>query len=222
MNEAAVKENTQLYASDGTALIADYYPAEGKKGMMLLHMMPADRSSWVSFAKKAQARGYKTLALDLRGHGESENGPNGYVQFSDEEHQKSILDVEAGDLFLREKGTVEITVMGASIGANLALERLAQNPQMKSAVLLSAGLDYRGILTKPFVKKMVPEQAIYFVASRDDENAADAASILFQLCASGKKQIKIFEQGGHGTTMLEAHPECMEEILQWLDEIMTK
>lgn len=212
-----VKEKIQLYAKDGTRLTADYHAEKSKKGMVLLHAMPQDRSSWTAFAEYAGEKGYAAVALDLRGHGESQGGPRGYVQFSDEEHQSSILDVEAGDSFLRKEGADQIDIVGASIGANLALQYLSQNPQVRSAILLSPGLDYRGVRTKPFLENITAGQAIYFAAAEDDTDALDAARTLFSFCGCGKKQIKVFEKGGHGTEIFDTHPEFMEELLQWLD-----
>jgi pimeloyl-ACP methyl ester carboxylesterase len=61
-----------LKAADGTALKASYYAA-GKpgSGVLLLHQVNRDRKSWDVLATRLAAAGIHTLALDLRGYGES-------------------------------------------------------------------------------------------------------------------------------------------------------
>ena len=222
-------ERVTLTASDGIALVGDYYaPASpAAKGLLLLHMMPATRSSWRAFAERAQGAGWHVLAIDLRGHGESQGGPDGYRSFSDAEHQASRFDVEAGATFLASKGVDTLALGGASIGANLALQYLsdppAGGPDARAAFLLSPGLDYRGVKTEPFARRVRPDQAAYFAASAEDmrssgQSATDMAGILHGLCPC-RKEIKMFENAGHGTTMFEREPEFMAEILAWLQKV---
>src|SRR3989344_4533312 len=105
MNPWTSAEKINLTASDGKKISADFYPAKNPKGWLLLtHMMPATKESWGNFAKSMQESGYSNLAIDLRGHGESEGGPDGYQKFSDAEHQAGIRDLEVGWDFLKSRG----------------------------------------------------------------------------------------------------------------------
>lgn len=217
------KTSVRLITSDKVKIAADYYPAEGARGVVLLHMMPADRTSWTRFAEKLQQAGFFALAIDLRGHGESAGGPEGYKDFSDIEHQQSRLDVEAATDFLRAKGVEKLCLVGASIGANLALQYAAEHKDASAVVVLSPGLDYRGIATEALARQLTPKQAIYLAASADDKDAAGVSSTaaihsLFNVC-SCQREIKTFETGGHGTTIFERHPEFMDEIVVWLQQL---
>ena len=167
-------EKVTLQTSDNIAIAGDYYAPtiQSPRGVLLVHMMPSTKESWRMLAKRLRGSGYHVLAIDLRGHGESVGGPEGYKTFGDEEHQKSILDVEAGVGFLKTKGVVEdhLSVIGASIGANFVL-RYAAEHGTKNCVLLSAGLDYKGIKADPLVQKFKNGQRVLFVASQDDERS---------------------------------------------------
>jgi len=152
----------------------------------------------------------------LRGHGESDGGPDGFRGFSDEAHQKSIMDVRAAVDFQISEGHSKIFLAGASIGANLALLELSESGLISSAVLLSAGLNYRGVETLPLAGRVRPEQGVFFVAAKDDrvKGADEMAQNLYD-GSSGLKEIKIFESGGHGTDLFGAHPDLMDEIIRW-------
>jgi len=217
-------EKIFLTTLDNIKIAADYYPAEGNQMVILLHMMPAAKESWREFAHRLNQNNISALAIDLRGHGESQGGPEGYRNFSDVEHQASINDIEAALEFLKSKGLQEenIDLAGASIGANLALWFLVKQPLIKKAVLLSAGYDYRGVLTKPLASRLHKNQAVYFVGSQDDnrssgESCGQMAQGLYELVPTGVgKSLKVFEGSEHGTDIFLAHPEFATEISDWL------
>lgn len=217
-----MSEKILLKTKDGVEIIGDYYSVEeaDAPALVLLHMMPADRNSYKTFAQKAREAGFQSLAIDLRGHGESVNSEKGklnYQKFNDKEHQESVLDVEAAVEFFREKGVAaeKIHFVGASIGANLALTHIAERPEFPKAVLLSPGLDYRGIETAPFAEKLEKNQAVFFVAAEGDFYSAESARRLYDI-AKSKKTAKIYGGSEHGTDMFKTNPELMDEIIRFL------
>lgn len=210
-------ERVFLTTTDGAAIIGDYSGKPSEPAVLMLHMMPATKESWRIFSEKLNTAGFQTLAIDLRGHGESEGGPQGYKRFSDAEHQASIHDAEAGIQFLKSKSPSKIFIAGASIGANLALQYAVEHPEVNGIVLLSPGLDYRGIKTEPLVGKLPKNQGVYFAASADDSYSADTVKKLFDMTPTGvKKELKMFERAGHGTTIFEKEPAFMDELVSWL------
>jgi alpha-beta hydrolase superfamily lysophospholipase len=215
-------ERIALATSDGIRVIGDYYPSQNGKGALLLHMMPATRASWREFALELQRKGYHVLALDLRGHGESDGGPERYQGFADREHQASIHDVEAGTSFLKSKGVLEeqLVLAGASIGANLALQYMAEHSNVRQAVLLSAGLNYRGIETLPMVSKLKSGQRVFFATSLDDRVTGNAQMNKegYETVPSGvDKKLTTYQHAGHGTDMLgKEPPDLATEIINWL------
>jgi alpha-beta hydrolase superfamily lysophospholipase len=210
-------EVVKFKTRDAVEIVGDYYAAERSRGVLLLHMMPANRKSWISFAEKLQKSGFKVLAIDLRGHGESEGGPDGYKKFSDKEHQDSRLDVEAAMEFLKSKGVDEFHLVGASIGANLSLQFASEHPEVLSAILLSPGLNYRGVVTMPAMTKIRPEAGVYLVAAKDDGYSYDTVVELAKFMSRNEKHVlKVYDSGGHGTRLFDTHPEFIEELVKWL------
>ncbi|MCH7882836.1 alpha/beta fold hydrolase [Patescibacteria group bacterium] len=213
-------EKVSLRTADGVNVVGDHYKGpSGSPAVLLLHMMPSVRKSWVEFAEKLNQAGFGALAIDLRGHGESEGGPDGWRNFSDSEHQKSIEDVKAGLEFQKKEGHGALSIAGASIGANLALEYLAESGEAIKTILLSPGLNYKGIETLPLAQMVKPERTVYVVAARDDTRSGGPADQMAREIYDAlpcKKEIKIFEEGGHGTDILNAHPEIIDELTRWL------
>ncbi len=210
-------ETISLETRDGVQIVADFVES-GKTGVLLVHMMPANRKSWIPFSQKLNEKEYTTLAIDLRGHGESEGGPLGYKNFSEDEHQASLADLEAGADFLKSKAIEKLILVGASIGANLSLIYLADHSEARAAVLLSPGLNYRGVKTEEPASKVKSDQAVFFVASQDDHDAVPMAERLYTV-TGGKKNIKIFMDAGHGTTIFEKNPEFIDEVIHWIEQV---
>ncbi len=198
----------ELMTADGKKLSAIFYSAENPSGWLIfIHMMPATKESWSFLAGKFLESGYSSVAFDLRGHGESEGGPQGYKNFSDKEHQSGIKDAEAAWEFLKSKGAVpeKTFLIGASIGANLALQFLAGHPEFKRGVLLSAGLDYRGVRTEPLAGKLHEDQGILLVSSRDDgANLEENLKLLESVKMKAGAQMLSLNEAGHGTDMLSS------------------
>lgn len=221
-----------LKAADGRRIAGLFGSVEAPHGWVLfLHMMPATKESWAGLAERFEKEGWAILAIDLRGHGESEGGPEGYKRFSNEEHQASQQDVEAAVEFLRSEGAElkKIVLVGASIGANLALQYLADNDGAGAAAALSAGLNYYGVSGETAAEKLHSGQRVLLAAARDDGraggNAADMAQTLYDRTpADVEKKIIIYERGGHGTDMLagEELPNLTEAIIVFAREGMEK
>lgn len=209
-----------LLTKDGVQIFGDYYVGTGSCGIVLLHMMPADRTSWHTLATKLQEAGFHVLAIDLRGHGQSAGGPNGYQTFSDAQHQQSLFDVETAAEFLRAKGVQRIYLGGASIGANLSLQYVAEHKEVVAVVLLSPGLDYHGIHADIWMNNLKPDQAVLLIASDDDVYSFTSVKALYDRSSSLKmREVKLLTNAGHGTAMFDTNPEMMDEIVNWLKKV---
>ncbi len=209
--------------SDDILIAADYYKGNTTKGALLLHMMPANKSSWRHFAPLLVGEGYHVLAIDFRGHGESGRGPDGYKDFKDEEHEASIHDIAAAIDFLKQRGanTDHMILIGASIGANLAIAYMALHHEIVRAVLLSAGTKYRGIDALHAIKSIDVSQRLFFVTSKDDVGSNgsnyDMNVELMNAVKEGvEKKWLVYSAAGHGTNMLgREKPDLAEEIVRW-------
>ncbi len=216
-------EKVWIKTKDGKEISGLYFRADKPKGWVLyLHMMPATKESWMTLAGKMASKGYSGIAVDLRGHGESSDGPDGYLKFSDSEHRSSINDVEAADNFLQKRGDKngKGTIIGASIGANLALQYLSLHAEYKTGIFLSPGVDYRGVETTPFALKVPVEDEVLFVSSEDDlENPRQVTEIISRLPGEVYKDKIIYKTAGHGTNMLETKesPNLLNAIIGFVE-----
>lgn len=216
-------EQVEFGTSDGVQISGIWQSGSSLNALLLLHMMPATKESWLPFMEVAKDFGYAALAIDLRGHGKSTmNGTLDYRNFSDSEHAASRLDIEAALSFLGQKGYAKdrVVVIGASIGANLALVTLGDYPDIKLAVGLSAGFDYKGILPLSSLKNLTKSQRVLLCASSEDSESFRSTERFEE--ASVRVEIRPFSNLGHGTYMLENNPELITDILEWIKNSLNK
>lgn len=215
------QERISFQTADRVTIIGDWTSPEGaKRAVLLLHMMPALRVSWLPLSRALNEARFATLAIDLRGHGESteQSGKKlNYQNFSDNEHQASRLDVDAAVNFLKSKGFNEENVdfAGASIGANLALDALHRYKGSTRAVLLSPGLDYRGVKTEPLMKGLGAHQKVWIIAAEGDTYSAESSAALQQL-QKETATVKIFNGAEHGTNLFNPQPTLIQDIVKFL------
>ncbi|MCR4278679.1 MAG: alpha/beta hydrolase [bacterium] len=209
---------------DGVHIVGDWMTSQTTYGAaLLLHMMPSDRKSWASFQAKLAEKGIASLAIDLRGHGESDHGQADsrldYKTFSIEEHQSSLNDVTDAFAWIRRRGLepARIVVCGASIGANFALQLLGEEPQCAGAALLSPGKDYHGLMALEDVQRLLNTQALWACGSEtDDQVSFETAKELIAETPSEEKVFVPVQNAGHGTTIFEKMPEIEYQLADWV------
>lgn len=215
------KEKVEFLTEDNVTVAGLWCSAgAGSKKILLLHMMPATKESWNQFQDKLGQAGFSSLAIDLRGHGESVKGAVtvlDYKNFTDSEHQVKIRDVKAAIKWLKAIDS-DLALVGASIGANLACQYAAEHPETRAVVALSPGLNYRGILTMPLVRALTRSQFLFLAASDDDQESFNAAQKLNE-ASLAKTKLKLLHNSGHGTTMFSDNPKLMDEIISWLAQV---
>lgn len=208
-----------LTTADGVQLSGSFIEGARKKAVLLLHMMPATKESWEPLVGPLTERGWSVLAIDLRGHGASAGGPDGYRSFLDEDHGRSIHDVEAAMAYLEGHGMPgeRCAIVGASIGANLALCYAAEHP-VSRLVLLSPGLNYRGVETLPAAARLTSRTAVLIATSEDDdENVAMSRRIAEELPPNVRRTVIEYHGAGHGTDMFgKEGPDLLRETCAWL------
>ncbi len=210
----ASADDVLLKTSDGVKVHADYNAGKNTTGVVLVHMLGRSGKDWRFFSDKLNANGMHTIAVDLRHHGA--NLPEGGdTTVPDEAYGKMRHDVEAAVAYLRTKGCTEISIVGASIGANLALVVAADDPGISNVVLLSPGLDYKGVsLEGPIVA--YGERPLLIVVSKEDQYSAKSG-LLLDSEARGYHVLEIYEGAGHGTKMLNREPSLESMLISWLN-----
>ncbi|MHB2026160.1 MAG: alpha/beta hydrolase [Elusimicrobiota bacterium] len=176
---------------DGWTIKGRWQPAKrGRMTLVLIHGTGRSKEIWDLFAKRLNASGYGTMAMDLRGHGESDIGPDGlektWRQMSAGRSNNDFIDmahdIEAAIAYLKAAGTdeKEIGLIGEGLGASLALRYAAVNPQAPLVVLIAPGLDYQNV---PVIAALraYSSRPILIVYSTQDRASANAAPLLLAI-----------------------------------------
>ena len=201
-----------LKTEDSKNIFGKYYKTNTSTAIILLHMLNNDHTSWDKFAEKWYSLNYTVIAIDLRGHGKSSGS---WKEFNAKDFNDMLLDVkEAKEFGLLEKKS-KFVIIGASIGANIALNYAAKDNDIKGVALLSPGLDYRGVKIDSAALNY-GQRPILLVASEDDKYSADTVKELNSKLV-GKKKLIMYKAAGHGTDMF-SEPKLEEEIIEWLKE----
>jgi len=195
-------ERVEFQTEDNVMLVGDFYEG-GEKGIILLHILGATRSVWRDFAQELQRDGYSVLAIDLRGHGESDLN---FRIFGEKEFNDMILDARAAKRFLSKEQNV---VIGASIGANTAIKFANE---VDAAIALSPGLNYRGINAEAAASSV--HKLVLIIASSEDTYSFESSEKLHTLIKNS--ELKTYSNKGHGTNMLDG--ETKSFIHEWLKE----
>ena len=175
-------------------------------------MLGGNRQIWddVGLTEALVADGYAVLALDMRGHGES--GTERDWGMADDDLQR----VWQYFVELENVDGERTAVIGASIGANMALRTGANEPTIKTVALLSPGLDYRRVTTDDAIV-LYGDRPILIIASEEDSYAADSSRTLTEL-AQGEATLKMYNGAGHGTNMFGPEPDLTQLLLDWLNQ----
>jgi len=197
-----------LTAADGASLVGLFYPplTAPAPGVLLLHMLGGSKADWDAFARDLQRQGMAVLALDLRGHGESAKP---------EDWPKAPGDVRAAwDALIarREVDPKASAIVGASIGANLALIVGANNPDVVTVVALSPGEDYHGLQPSALLPNF-GQRPVLLAASKDDSYSYTSAQKMTTLAPQGEAYY--LANAGHGTRMF-GDPNLKLALLDWL------
>lgn len=225
-------QKVSFLTDDGVLIVGTYYSPPSSshqttpKAVILLHMLSRNRNDWNTFASTLSNRsnGFDVLSIDLRGHGDSIN-QNGntisFQSFAPTDFNKMILDIKAAKHFLVTQKNIphnNIAIVGASIGANVGLKYAASDPSIKAVVLLSPGLDYKGVTTSDSIRKYT--NPIYIVTAGRDPIAGNDPQMLCNMINCGNHLMVYQDSNTHGTDMFSdssLNPPLDKLIISWLD-----
>lgn len=178
----------ELRTSDGVVLHGTLQAARRPEApaAILVHQLGSDRREWQSLVD-ALGPDVTTLAFDVRGHGESTEGPSGalaYASFDTDAWAAAANDVAAALAFLRSDAShvrpARITVVGASIGATSVVLAAAADTSIDSIVLLSPGRAYHGVdAITPAMQ--LGHRALLTVAANEEVDASETSHALARL-----------------------------------------
>jgi pimeloyl-ACP methyl ester carboxylesterase len=206
---AAAQEHVSFPTEDGGVVYADIY-GKGERGVVLAHGGRFNKESWVKQALALAKAGFRALAIDFRGRGQS-RGPQS--KSGDDGVQYDVL---AAVRYLHKTGAKSVSVIGASFGGQAAADATieAEPGEIDRLVLLAAWTD------RPPEK--IKGRKLFIVA-RDDAN--DDGRRLPKIRANyekavGPKELVILDGSAHAQFLFatDQGERLMREILRFLSQ----
>lgn len=182
-----------LRADDNTVIAVRPFLVKGAKiGAVIIHDIDKDRTETMQFAEDlAKACKCSTVAVDLRGHGQSEGETDDFTNM----HR----DAEVAEKYLRLQEAEKLFYVGFGFGARIALEA-GGSARSSGVVLVSPDSDDKGVSSAKLIIKY--RGRVLIAASETDADSNRIASKLFSLSQVKDRQYAEFKTGGHGIEMV--------------------
>ena len=199
-------------SADGVTIAGEFFESSNRPspGVLLVHMLTRNKGDWRELPDRIRDAGMTALTIDLRGHGQSGG--------SAQDLPAMVQDVRAAAQWLSTRPNVRgdaIAIVGASLGASLALLAAVDLPHARALALLSPSLDYRGLRTDvPLIKKL-GARTIWLAASDQDPLALRT---LHDIAAepSGAREQHVSTVLAHGTALVDRDPDVGRALVDWL------
>ncbi len=204
---AVAQQQVSFSTQDGGVVHADVY-GSGDRGLVLAHGGRFTKESWTEQMPAFLNAGFRVLAIDFRGRGQS-RGPQ-----SKSGEEGAEYDVLAAVRYLRKTGAKTVAIIGASFGGEAAADASidAEPGEIDRLVLLAAWTD------RPPEK--IKGRKLFIVA-RDDANEDGLRLPRIRANyekASGPKELLILDGSAHAQFLFatDQRDRLLHEILRFL------
>ncbi len=195
---ALAQKTVSFPTQDGGVVFADVY-GSGERGLVLAHGGQFTRKSWEPQAQQFAAAGYRVLAFDFRGFGQS-HGP-GEKDFG---HAPFQLDVLAAVRYLHTAGAKTVSIVGGSFGGGEAGAASidSQPGEIDRIVILGAA---------PYGPAEKLKSASLWIVARDDASGGGTELRLPGIQAQYEKapepkKLIVLEGSAHAQYLFQADP----------------
>lgn len=182
------QELVSVPTTDGGVVFADVY-GDGVHGVVLAHGGRFTKESWSEQAKALADSGFRVVAINFRGRGQSRAGTAG--------QNGAPYDVLAAAEYLRGQGAREVSVVGASFGGWAAARAAITAPEAVDRLVLLAASPVEEPLTVPTL----------FIVSREDAMGSGTLrlpGIRAQYeAARGPKKLVVLDGSAHAQFLFE-------------------
>jgi alpha-beta hydrolase superfamily lysophospholipase len=226
----------RLTTADDVGIAAAFYPATTNPapGVILVHDYGKNRDEWSSFIPGLRSAGFAVLSFDLRGHGESTRrltaeGPKvlDYQNFNAHDFQDMLLDLEAAyDWLVAQSGVDKsrVALVGAGLGANLALRYGAFNDEIRAFLLFSPAFVYQNVRTDDVIAKL-RQRPVRICVSQFDAFSYESCKRLIDLHIQagnpgGTNDLTVCSGSNHGAQMLANVKQLPGITIVWLKQAL--
>ena len=208
-NVATGQKTISFPTEDGGMVSANLY-GSGDRAVLLVHGGRFTKESWSAQAPVLVAAGFRVLAIDLRGHGQS-HGPSE----ADPSDAQLALDVLAAVRYLHKSGAKTVSIVGGSMGGAAAGDAsITSRPgEIDRIVMLGAAPNMHADKLK---------SPALFIVARDDANddglRLPGIQAQYEKAPQPKKLI-VLEGSAHAQYLFQTDQadRVMREMLEWLN-----
>lgn len=224
-NRSGAPERVSFETRDGVTLVGTLRAGgePSAPAVVLVHQLSSTRAEWEPIvAGLSEVPGMTTLAIDMRGHGESTAGAAGttldWHDFDRERWPDTRLDVIAAIDFLAARGDLRpsrFVAVGSSIGSSAVLAAAAEDTRIERVALLSPGRAYHGFDAITPVPAL-GARPLLAVAAQREASAVETAQQMARIATTGREIV--YAGGNHGVRILEEAPQMKDDLVAFLRE----
>ena len=213
---------------DGWTLAATVATGEASSqgaAVLLVHQLGSSRGEWGALMERlARSPSITAMAIDLRGHGGSTQGPSGRATWerfrpAPSAWAATATDVTAGVEYLKASGGAQrVVIVGSSLGSTAAAMAAAEDPAVAGLVMVSPGLGYRGVDPRPAFTRYAgvfagaAARPALLLAADQDLAAAEAVPALASMAGPTTEHEVIGGTRAHGVSLLDEDPRRWDRV----------
>jgi pimeloyl-ACP methyl ester carboxylesterase len=216
-------------AQDRFVVHGTLYPAADPAAgaVVLVHQLGSSRGEWSGVVEALrEAPALTVLAIDLRGHGESNADAEGhaisYGDFDTAGWSATQGDVTAAVDYLRSSEAPvhprRIALVGSSLGATAVVRAAAEDRSLDVIATLSPGRAYRGV-DSILVAVNMGERSFLALAAREETDSVETAEALARITGG---RTELIDGHAHGVALLSESPELLGILTRFLRESLER
>jgi len=180
--------------------------------VVLVPMLGGGKEDWQAVAQRLSDANIAALAIDL---------PSAAIPEDTAALPSWHADIRAAITYLVSRPDVRpgaIGVVGASLGANLTVLAAVADPRVRSIVLVSPSLDYRGVRIEAPMRQYGARPALLIASLKDPYAARTVRDLSHE--PPGPRDVRWSETPAHGTRLLAAEPDLVRALVEWFQRTL--
>jgi pimeloyl-ACP methyl ester carboxylesterase len=214
---------------DDLTIYGTLYVPEGEgtfATVILHHQYCSSRAEWTNssydVAGTLAELGFVVLFYDMRGHGESTDGGDYDLCGSTDTVEFAKLIDDLGDALTYLESVPEVDLecvglAGGSVGSNAVIMFGADGDVVDTVVMLSPSTNYLGLAPLSSIPDFEPRPSVAF-ATEGDATAANGVNAIND--AGDHVYAQIFSGAAHGVSILGAHSEAFDFVIDWFSDVL--
>jgi dienelactone hydrolase len=204
---------------DGWTIYGNFRVPQGidkVPAVILLHSGLSDRHVYDALEVALAKKGLAVLNIDWRGNGKS-TGKGRYFDLTKAERDRGYLDAKAAVNFLASQSNIDanrLGILGTVIGAKHAMAAAAEEPRIKTAVILTGYIPTAK--EKTYLSTQKPP--ILYVTSAGHRSVTQSMIEMYKLTKEGGSELIVYDGGAIGYQLFKLDENLIPRIVHWMKE----